>query len=186
VTPDKKGPHDSSHVTRHSSLLLVGIVGRPHGLSGELSVEILSSFPDRFFPGLSVTWTRGSELRQLRVRTVRPHGRRLLLSFEGFEGIDAARALVDGELGVAQADAFPISKDSYYSHELAGLPCFNQQGILLGHAVRLEQNPGGPLLEIDTPRRSGLLVPFVEGIVVAIDREAGRIVLDPPEGLLDL
>jgi len=169
-----------------SSMLLVGIVGRPHGLSGELSVEVTTRFPERFVPGLSLLWTRGPDQRQVRVVSARPHGKRILLTFEGVGDMETARGLVGGELSVAESEAFRAPDGFYYSHELAGLPCLDKQGRLLGHVVGLEETPGGPLLEIDTARRRGVLVPFVEGIVVSVDREAGRIVLDPPEGLLDL
>jgi len=185
VTSDKKVPGHSSLVTDHSSLLLVGIVRRPHGLKGELSVEPLTSFPERFVPGLLLLWTRGSEERKVRVAAVRPHGRNLLLTFEGVEDIDAARGLAGGDLSVSKGEAFPVPEGLHYSHELAGLPCFDSAGTLLGQAVRLEQTPGGPLLEIDTPSRRGVLVPFVEGIVT-VDRKGRRIILDPPEGLMDL
>jgi 16S rRNA processing protein RimM len=185
VTSDKKGSRNSSLVTDPSSLLLVGLVRRPHGLKGELSVEPLTSFPERFVSGLSLHWTRGSEERRILVSAVRPHGRNLLLTFEGVVDLDGARGLVGGELSVPRGEAFPPPEGVHYSHELAGLPCFDRTGAALGQAVRLEQTPGGPLLEIDTPRRRGVLVPFVEGIVI-VDREGRRIILDPPEGLLDL
>jgi 16S rRNA processing protein RimM len=185
VTSDKKAPDRTSLVTDQSSLLLVGMVRRPHGLKGELSVEPLTSFPERFVPGLFLLWTRGSEERRVRVAAVRPHGRGLLLTFEGVDEIDAARELVGGDLSVPKGEAFPAPEGLHYSHELAGLPCFDSAGTLLGQAVRLEQTPGGPLLEIDTPSRRGVLVPFVEGIV-RVDRVGRRIVLDPPEGLMDL
>src|SRR5262249_20139436 len=93
VTSDKKDSGDSSLVTQHSSLLLVGLVRRPHGLKGELSVEPLTSFPERFVPGLSLLWTRGSEERQVRVHGVRRHGKNLLLTFEDVLDVDAARGL---------------------------------------------------------------------------------------------
>jgi 16S rRNA processing protein RimM len=107
------------------------------------------------------------------------------LTFEGVGDVDAARGLVGGELSVPQEEAFPPPEGVHYSHELAGLPCFDRSGTVLGEAVRLEQTPAGPLLEIDTPQRRGVLVPFVEGIVT-VDRKGRRIILDPPKGLLDL
>jgi 16S rRNA processing protein RimM len=185
VTSDKKAPEDSSLVTPHSPLLLVGIVRRPHGLKGELSVEPLTSFPERFVPGLSLLWTRGSQERKLQVSAVRSHGKALLLTFKGVADVDAARSLAGGDLSVPEGEAFPAPEGLHYSHELSGLPCFDPSGSLLGQAVRLQQAPGGPLLEIDTPSRRGVLVPFVEGIV-KVDREGRKIILDPPEGLLDL
>ncbi|HEX7252846.1 MAG TPA: ribosome maturation factor RimM, partial [Thermoanaerobaculia bacterium] len=149
MTSDQKDPENSSLVA-HSSLLLVGMVRRPHGLKGELSVEPLTSFPERFVPGLSLVWTRGSEERRLRVNGVRPQGRKLLVTFEGVLDVDAARGLVGGDLSVPRGEAFPPPEGVHYSHELAGLPCFDPRGTPLGQAVRLEQTPGGPLLEIDT------------------------------------
>ena len=186
MTGDKKGSGHSTPDPRDASPLVVGIVGRPHGLAGELSVEVTTSFPQRFVEGLSLLWTRGVAQREVTVATARPHGKRMLLSFVGVPDRETARALVGGELSVGEKESFPAPEGFYYSHELAGLPCDDRQGRLLGHAVRLDQTPAGPLLEIDTPRRKGVLVPFVAGIVVSVDREAGRIVLDLPEGLLDL
>jgi 16S rRNA processing protein RimM len=185
VTSDKKDPGHSSLDTHHSSLLLVGVVGRPHGLAGEIKIDPTTTFPERFTPGLRVVWTRADQQRTLTIRAARPHGNRVLLSFVGIDDRDAARALVNGELSVGADEAFPAPEGFHYSHELAGLPCEDRQGRLLGHAVKLENTPAGPLLEIDTLERQEVLIPFVAGIVW-VDRANKKIVLDPPEGLLDL
>jgi 16S rRNA processing protein RimM len=167
-------------------MLLIGTVRKPHGLAGELSIEPATDFPERFAPGLRVTWRLGEAQRALTVATSRPHAGRLLLTFEEASGLDAARGLLGGELWVAETEAHPAPEGYVYRHEIEGWPCRDLQGRLLGNVSDLGQTPAGPTLEIVTPEGKSALVPWVEGILVSIDRERRQIVLDPPEGLLEL
>ena len=164
----------------------MGVVRRPHGLAGEVSVEATTSFPERFTAGLSLLWRRGAEERSLTVASARPNADRLLILFEGVSGVDAARTLGGGELLVPRGKAVRPPDGFFYGHELEGWRCEDLQGRLLGSVAGLEKTTAGPLLEIDTPSKKGVLVPFVESIVVRIDRAAQRIILDPPDGLFDL
>ena len=86
-------------------MFLVGRVRRPHGLLGEVSVELVPGFPSELVPGSGVLWMRETELRSLTVSAVRPHAGRLLLRFEGIEGIESAGTLSGGDLCVAQKPA---------------------------------------------------------------------------------
>jgi 16S rRNA processing protein RimM len=169
-----------------TSLLLVGRVMRPHGLAGEVSAEILSDFPERFAPGTSLIWRREGQERRLTISSARPHGRRLLLAFEGVADAAAARALSGGDLAVPRSEAFPAPEGFFYSHEIRGWRCENPEGVALGIADGLESSPAGPLLSVETGDGRIALVPFVAAIVLKVDREGRRIVLDPPEGLLEL
>ena len=166
--------------------LLVGFVRRPHGLAGEVSVEILTDFPERFAAGAVIAWRRGEESRELRVASARPHGRRLLVAFEGVGDADAARALQDGELSIPAGQATPPPEGFFYSHEIAGWTVVDGAGRRLGVAARLERSPASPLLAVSREDGTEALVPFVEDIVVRVDREARTIVLDPPDGLMEL
>jgi 16S rRNA processing protein RimM len=186
VTSDKKGSGNSSLVTRHSPPLLVGIVRKPHGLAGEVSVQVLTDFPERFAPGTRLVWARESEERVLDLAAARPHGERLLLTFEGIASVEAARELAGGELSVAQGEVFPAPPGYFYSHEIEGFACVDPQGAPLGSARALAQTPAGPLLTIQTAAGREALVPFVEEMVREIDLKNRRVVLDLPEGLLDL
>ncbi|MFY9550514.1 MAG: ribosome maturation factor RimM [Thermoanaerobaculia bacterium] len=169
-----------------TALLLVGRVMRPHGLSGEVSAEILTDFPERFAPGTALLWQRAGQERRLTLIAARPHGKRFLLAFEGVVDEGGARALCGGELAVSEADAFPAPEGFFYSHEIQGWRCQDPKGVPLGFAAALETSPAGPLLSVDTGNGRIALVPFVHGIVVRVDRETRTIVLDPPEGLLEL
>ncbi|HEY1434126.1 MAG TPA: ribosome maturation factor RimM, partial [Thermoanaerobaculia bacterium] len=167
-------------------LLLVGLVRRPHGLTGEVSVEVLTDFPERFVLGARLVWRRGVVEKALVVRGVRPHGRRLLLAFEGVESVDAARLLSGGELCVAQDGAHPAPEGFFYAHEVEGFACEDAAGRPLGTASGLAATPAGPLLTVALGPGREALVPWTHPIVVRVDREQRRIVLDPPEGLFDL
>jgi 16S rRNA processing protein RimM len=161
-------------------------VARPHGLDGEVSVQVATAFPQRFQPGTRVLWRRNAEARALILAGARPHGRRWLLRFEGIGDPEAARALSGGELCVPGEEAFPAPEGFYYSHEVEGWRCEDRAGRALGAVAALEQTPAGPTLTVRTPDGRTALVPFVAAIVLVMDPEGRRIVLDPPDGLLEL
>ena len=168
-------------------LLVVGRIGRPHGLSGEVSVAIQTDFPERFVAGERLIWRgEGEAEKTLLVTGARAHGARVLLTFEGVPDVDAARSLTGGDLCVEAAGAFPAPDGFFYSHEIRGFTCEDPSGNPLGSAAGVEQTPAGPLLSVALSSGGLALVPFVDAIVVRIDRAARRIVLDPPEGLLEL
>ena len=167
-------------------LLVVCRVHRAHGLKGEVSAEAVTAFPERLRPGVTLIWQRDSQPeRRLTLTAVRPHGKRLLLSFDGIADADAARALGGGDLCVAGSESFPAPEGFFYSHEIEGFACIDPAGKSLGNALGVEETPGGPLLSLRLASGMEALVPFVEEYV-AIDREARTIVLDLPEGLLEL
>lgn len=167
-------------------MLLVGEIRRPHGLNGEVSVDPRTDFPDRFVPGLPLIWRRGENARSLVLETVRAHSGRLLMRFEGVGSIEDAAALAGGDLCVDEEDAVSPPEDFFYGHALEGWSCTDAQGSALGVVARLEQTAAGPLLEVRTPSGREILVPFVRPILLRVEQETRRIVLDPPPGLLDL
>jgi 16S rRNA processing protein RimM len=167
-------------------MLVVGTVRRPHGLSGEVSVEISTAFPQRFQAGLRLLWSRAGTTRALKLTAARPHGDRWLLRFEGVDGPETARQLAGGELRVPEREAYAAPEGFYYSHRIAGWCCEDRTGRTFGTVSGLEQTPAGPLLTVLTPEGKPVLVPFVTAIVLDVDEEHRRVVLDPPDGLFEL
>jgi 16S rRNA processing protein RimM len=168
-----------------SAWVTVGQVVKVHGLLGEVSVEPLTDFPERFGPGMVLRARRGSlGAGTLRVASARPHKGRMLVRFEGVEGPDAAEELRGVDLCVAPDDLPARPPDYYFHWELEGFEVVDGAGRLLGTAGELGEAGGLPLLTV----RTGMGdrdVPFRYPILVTIDRPARRIVLDPPAGLLD-
>ncbi len=158
---------------------------RPHGIRGEASVELLTDFPERFLPGRTLR-ARGlsGEPTPLRIASVRPHGERLLVRFEGLGTPEAVEAIRGADLCVLPGDV-PARPEGYvFRHEAAGLAAVTGDGRPLGTVRELVDVAGRPLLVLETPR-GPRDVPFTRPIVVSVDLVARRIVLDPPDGLLD-
>ena len=133
-----------------------------------------------------MTWKSGDRVRELKLSKCRQHGKRLLLSFEGIEDPEAARGLTGGVLCVPRERLPRIAPDFLWTHEMKGWRCEDPGGGTLGVVALLEETPAGPQLTLQTPGGKEALVPFVQPMVVEIDREGKRVVLDLPEGLLDL
>ena len=167
-------------------LVAIGVVRRAHGLAGEVMVEPLGDFADVFGPGAACVWKNGERARNLTVSGKRGHSGRMLLSFEGITDVDAARELAGGVLCVPTERLPEHPPDFYRSDEIRGWRCEDPAGQLLGTVELLEETPAGPQLTLRTPAGKEVLVPFVSPLVVSVDASARRIVLDLPDGLMDL
>jgi 16S rRNA processing protein RimM len=151
--------------------LEVGRVGRAHGLHGEVSVTAVSNRPERFAPG-SVLYDGDARLL---VVASRPHQGRWLVRFEGVSDRNAAEALRGRLLRGDPVEAPP--EGEVWVHEVIGAEVVDRAGTALGRVVAVEANPAHDLLVLD----DGGLVPMV----FLVETAPGRLVVDPPEGLLD-
>jgi 16S rRNA processing protein RimM len=178
-------------------LLVVGEIVRPHGIRGELVVNVRTDEPgDRFAVGRSLVTARavrGSRAGdpvatgELTIDATRPHQGRLLVTFEGI----ADRTIAEGLRGVllcvdSGEVAPPDDPDEFNDHQLVGLAAVDEAGERLGEVVRVEHAPASDLLHVRLADGRTALVPFVKAIVPEVDVAAGRVVLTPPGGLLDL
>lgn len=153
------------------SRLEVGRIGRAHGLRGEVSVTLSSDRLERLAVG-SVLFAEG---RPLVVTATRPHSGRWLVCFEGVDDRTAA----EGLLGVVlTGEALPTEADELWVHVLIGAAVRDASGRDLGHVLSVEANPASDLLVLD----GDVLVP----ITFVVDQGPGFVVIDPPEGLLDV
>jgi len=167
--------------------VVVGRIAKAHGIRGELAVDVRTDSPDqRFKVGAAVTTKlRDGSSRELTIAAARDHSGRLLVRFEEVLTRDVAETL-RGALLLADTDTLPptTDPDEFYDHELAGLRAELLDGTVVGKVVEIVHSPGGELLQLDVEGRE-VLVPFVRAIVPTVDVAGGRVVLDPPEGLLD-
>jgi 16S rRNA processing protein RimM len=164
--------------------LVVGRVGRPHGLRGEVVVSVRTDFPDqRFAPGTRFEVPGG---RSLRVADTRWHSGTLLLRFDGVADRNAAADLTGTELTVDRDDLPELDDpDEFHDHQLVGLRAELADGTAVGVLREVVHGPGGELLVIAREGRADALVPFVRQIVPEVDLDGGRVVLTPPDGLLE-
>ncbi|MDQ0376716.1 ribosome maturation factor RimM [Amycolatopsis thermophila] len=167
--------------------VVVGRVAKAHGVRGELAVDIRTDSPEeRFRDGATVTARfRDGTTRPLTIAAARPHGGRLLVTFEQVVTREAAEALRGALLLADTADLPPTDDpDEFYDHELEGLRAELGDGEVVGTVQEVVHAPHGELLAIDRDGRT-VLVPFVQAIVPVVDVAGGRVVIEPPEGLLD-
>jgi 16S rRNA processing protein RimM len=167
--------------------LVVGRIGKAHGVKGEATVEVRTDDPDlRFAPG-AVLLTDPPERGPLTVRAGRVQGGRLVLSFEGVPDRNAIELLRNTML-VAEVDPeeLPEDPDEYYDHQLEGLKVRSVDGVELGIVEQMVHGPAQDLFVIRRPDGGELLLPFIAEFVPEVDLEDGVVLVDPPEGLLAL
>jgi 16S rRNA processing protein RimM len=167
--------------------VVVGRVAKAHGIHGELTVDVRTDSPEeRFAPGAVVAARlRDGSTRPLTLSTVRPHGERLLVRFDEVPDRNVAETM-RGALLLADTDSLPPTgdPDEFYDHQLEGLKAVLLDGTEIGVVREVVHCPGGELLAIERPTGEAL-VPFVREIVPEVDVAGGRVVVDPPEGLLE-
>lgn len=165
--------------------LVVGLVGRPHGIRGELLVEIRTDDPQaRFAPG-SVLATSPAEAGPLTVERTRWQSGRLLVTFAGVSDRTAAEELRGTLLLVDSANLPPTEDpDDFRDHQLLDLVVETTEGVPVGTVTDL-LHYGQDILVVRKDDGGEALVPFVAAIVPEVDLATGRLVIDPPPGLLD-
>jgi 16S rRNA processing protein RimM len=169
--------------------VVVGRIGKPHGLRGEVTVEVRTDEPDlRFAHGATLRSEppRGSASphESLTVVRTRWHQGRLLATFE--ELVD--RTAAEGARGIVlhatvDADARPADPDEFYDHQLVGLVAQDLDGRELGEVTGLVHG-AQDLLKIRTPDHRDTLVPFVKELVPEVDLAARRVVVADRPGLV--
>jgi 16S rRNA processing protein RimM len=168
--------------------LVVGRVARPHGVRGEVTVDVHTDDPDMRFAVGAVLATDPTGAGPLTIESARWHSGRLLVAFAGIADRAQAESLRGTWLTLDSAQvASPEDPDEFYDHELVGLAVVTTSGEAVGVVTDVRHH-GQDLLVIQPPEPGGdgLLVPFVAAIVPEVDVAAGRLVIDPPPGLLDL
>jgi len=172
--------------------LAVGHLTRAHGIQGELFVASLTDHPEgTFAPGVVLRLGDASgmepdpDLPPLRVAGARPFKDGWLVEFGGVESRSEAEALRGRYLLRAVSELEPPGEGECYQHDLVGLEVVTADGRRVGVVREIYELAPADLLEVEGEGRE-YLIPFREEIVVCVDLEAGRLVVDPPEGLLDL
>ena len=165
--------------------VVVARIGKAHGLRGEVTVQVLTASPgERFVPG-AIFETEPAAAGPMVLRSARDHNGVLLLAFERTEDRSGAEALRGIRLlgDVLEDDD---DEDSWYERDLVGLKAVTIGGVEVGEVTALQTRPTQDLLVLRLTDGREALIPFVSAIVPEVDIEGGRLVLDPPAGLLDL
>ena len=163
--------------------VVVGRIGKPHGVRGEVTVEPRTDEPQlRFTDGAILLTETGS----LRIESVRFHQGTPLVAFEGVLDRTGAEALRNTLLFIESDNDVPSTDpDEFWDHELIGLAVVDESGSQLGVVADVLHLPGQDVLAVTKPDNTQALVPFVREIVPVINRDSGTVVVRDPGGLFD-
>ena len=170
--------------------VVVGRIGKPHGIRGEVTLDVRTDEPERrFAPGttLRAEAPAGADRRpsSLTVARARWHQSTLLVTFEELADRNAAEAARGTVLHATIAhDETPEDPEEYYDHQLVGLDVVDLDGSPLGTVTALVHGSAQDLLTVRTPDGRDTLVPFVSALVPEVDLAAGRIVVADRPGLV--
>jgi 16S rRNA processing protein RimM len=162
--------------------LVVGRIGRAHGVLGEATVQVQTDDPDvRFKVGAKLSLDNGKDLT---IRSARWHNQILLLAFDGIIDRNQIEELRDQMIS-AEVDITSLSPGEYHYQQLLGCQVFLQSDELIGEVDEIVKLPGQDLLSVAKNGKK-VLIPMVKKIIISIDVSTKKIVVDPPEGLLDV
>ncbi|HQF31159.1 MAG TPA: ribosome maturation factor RimM, partial [Hyphomicrobiales bacterium] len=162
----------------------LAVIGAAHGVRGEVRVKPFGADPLAL--GAYGPLADESGTREFEVAALRPvKGGMLVVRFRGVADRDAAERLNGTRLYVDRDRLPPPGEDEFYHADLIGLGAVHIDGAPLGRVVAVPDFGAGDLLEIATGGGKTLLVPFTRAVVPEIDLAGGRLVVDPPPGLLD-
>ena len=167
-------------------LVIVGRIGRAHGIKGEVGLDVRTDEPDRRFADGAKLVTTEKTPRTLTVDTSRWHSGRLLVKFAEAPDRTAAELLRNLELQAEiDEDERPEDPEEYYDRELIGLKVRTTEGVDAGEVIDVVHLPSQDLLEIRRPAGNAVLVPLVEELVPEIDLATQYVVVADRPGLLD-
>jgi 16S rRNA processing protein RimM len=166
--------------------LVIGRIGRAHGIQGQVGVEVRTDDPDGRFAVGNVLATDPPERGPLTIVGSRWHSGRLLVRFAGTDDRTAAEALRGTVLVVDVDEADRATEpDEYYDHHLIGLRALTPDGVEVGTVAEVLHLPAQDVLAISRTDGVEVLVPFVAELVPVVDLDAGTLTVEPLPGLLD-
>jgi 16S rRNA processing protein RimM len=160
----------------------VGTIARAHGIKGQVIVNPETDFPEeRFRPGATLFTTHG----ELKITTARFQNGRPVIGIEGVETMNDAEALAGLELRVPVEELAALPPGTFYHHDLVGCQVVTTGGAQVGAVSGVEGTLDGSRLVV-AGAKGEILIPLVTDICRTIDVAGKRIVIEPPDGLLDL
>jgi 16S rRNA processing protein RimM len=162
--------------------LVVGLLRRPHGVKGEIIMDILTDFPERLKKGILVYV--GPDYLPLKLSSCRQHGQALLVSFEGYQTPEQVGELRNLFASVPAADRPPLPAGEYYHHQILGLQAVTEAGVVLGVVHEILETGANDVFVIQPATGPEILLPDIDTVVKEIQLEKGQMIIALLPGLL--
>jgi len=168
-----------------TSRIAIGVIRRPHGIRGEVSVEPWTDSFERFEELSSVILVSPDEstTREATIESAREHGDRALLKFAGITTPEDVDALRQWTIEIPEEKARKRNANEFFMHDLAGLQLVDKDGRDRGETIEAYEGGGGVLLNVRRSDGKTYEVPFAASICLEIDLKRKRILVDLPEGI---
>jgi 16S rRNA processing protein RimM len=166
-------------------LVALGEIVATHGIEGWLKLNPYNPNSPTVFSAREIILESDGVRSPQRLQAVKPHKKQLLIRIEGVDGIDEAKQWIGSIVSVAETQLEPLGPDEYYYYQVVGLDVFDTEGNRIGKITRLTSTPAGDLYVVEGEAKEHL-IPVTKEIVEKIDFDSGKIIINPPEGLLEL
>lgn len=175
-----KGSADHSAEPR---FLAIGRITRPHGVNGEVRVELMTDVPERF-KWLNSVYLGEKHPRQVALDSVRFHQDVVLIKLAGYPTRDDVERLRGELIQIPESEAIPLEEDEYFLYQLIGLEVFTVDGVHLGRLDEVLETGANNVFVVNSSSGQHLL-PDIPDVIKEIDIDNGRLVIFPMPGLID-
>jgi 16S rRNA processing protein RimM len=162
--------------------LAVGKLRRPHGISGEILMDVWTDFPERLMPGM--TLYIGSQHKPLHLRGLRRHGQALLMNFDEYDTPEKASELRNQLAFIPSIDRPALPEGEYYQHQLIGLRVLTEAGDVLGVVTEILETGANDIIVVRPETGPEILIPAADSFVLNISLEHGEMHVRVIPGLL--
>ena len=169
---------------KKADLVALGRIVRSQGRDGRLKLRLNEKGPTGF-TGTTVYLRRSGGVEAFDVESLVLDRNAYVIKLKGIDTLEAADALAGREILAAETDFQGLGRDAYYDFQVLGSRVLTRDGTEVGEVAGVLA-AGGPLVLVVRRGAGEVFVPFNEAIVVRVDAEAREVVIDPPDGLLDL
>lgn len=162
--------------------IIIAKINKPHGVRGELRITSLSdSVKERFVVGNTITVKLEDKIEDYVLKSIRSHGDRYLIQFEGIDNVNQVDHLRHGEILIDYDELHDLPSGQYYFVDLIGLDVFVDDKKI-GQLTEMFETPAHPIMKIKTKDRD-IMIPYVDRFVLDVDLDSNRIDVDWMEGL---
>jgi 16S rRNA processing protein RimM len=180
--PDRSKEPAGSPNEGEPVFLVVAKLRRPHGLRGEMLADVMTDFPERLIAGYNVFV--GEDHRLERIRSIRMHGKSILLKFENYNDPESI-GIYRNHLVYVRADELPaLPEGELYQHQILGLRVVSDDGLNIGRLESILETGANDVLIVRQATGGEILLPVIDDVILDIDLDAGEIRVHLTPGLL--
>ena len=177
----RRDKQTGSPIQSEPVFVVVGIARKPHGLRGEMLVQVLTDDPERFKPGAE--FLLGEQQTPVQIANIRQHNQGLLVAFEGFPTRESLEGYRNAPLFMRVEDLPPLPDGEYYQHQLLGLDVADEDGASLGTLHEVLETGANDIYLVRDSEGGELLLPAIKDVVLSVDLDAKRITVRLLPGL---